>query len=447
MRIDHRPPSPRRAIARLGTACAVSYLLVIAPGLALAAPTVAVTTPTSGQTVYDALTLAVSASDPAGISQVKWYVDGGEVGWDASAPFTAAWDSHSVADGTHSIFAKAMNPYGTWGTSPLVSFTVANNTGTSTLRVSVTAPLAGATVSGSAVELAATTSDDSRADQMKWFVDNVEVGWDGTAPWSDSWSTTSLTDGPHVMFAKALDSATGAWVTSGTVSVTVKNLSTSNPDGGTAPANWSLVLSDDFDGTSLDLTKWFTYGPNWPGNLGIGLRDGRAVSVANGVMTITAQWLNGVIVTGAISTRLYQMYGRWEFRVRTDTDATRTVSGAILTWPKSERWPVDGENDIYETLNNSSRSPFYTFIHYDVSNQQYYYLHQADASQWHHIAMEWEPSAIRIYRDGALVYTLTDTYAIPDTLHRLAIQLDPFTPFLSGPVKMQVDNVRIYARP
>ena len=157
--------------------------------------------------------------------------------------------------------------------------------------------------------------------------------------------------------------------------------------------------------------------------------------------------LSGTFVTGAISTRLNQAYGRYEFRVRTDTDPTATVSAAILTWPSSGNWPSEGENDIYETLANATRTPFYSFIHYGSTNKQYYFVHNSDASQWHDIAMEWEANAIRIYRDGTLVYTLTDTNAIPDWLHRLCIQLDPTRWYsIPGPIRLQVDWVRIYSR-
>ncbi|MDP8909018.1 MAG: hypothetical protein M3N47_07845 [Chloroflexota bacterium] len=82
---------------------------------------------------------------------------------------------------------------------------------------------------------------------------------------------------------------------------------------GSAPTGWKLGLSEDFDGSSVDLTKWFIYGPNCPGNLRTGLRDHRRVSVGNGLLTLTPQMLNGTLVSGAISTNVYQAYGRWEF--------------------------------------------------------------------------------------------------------------------------------------
>jgi diadenosine tetraphosphatase ApaH/serine/threonine PP2A family protein phosphatase len=109
-------------------------------------------------------------------------------------------------------------------------------------------------------------------------------------------------------------------------------------------------------------------------------------------------------------------------------------------------WPSDGENDIYETGNGTTRSPFYSFIHYGATNQQHWFRHDADASQWHSMAMGWERSAIRLFRDGALVDTFADAAAIPDVAHHLCIQLDALKPSLRARVRMYVDYARIYTR-
>ena len=72
-------------------------------------------------------------------------------------------------------------------------------------------------------------------------------------------------------------------------------------------------------------------------------------------------------------------------------------------------------------------------------------MHKADASKWHTMVMDWRPSSLKIYRDGELVWTVTDTAVIPDVLHHLAIQLDASaTRTLTTPVRMYVDYVRIY---
>jgi hypothetical protein len=406
-----------------------------------AAPSVSVTGISPGASVAGNVVLGATTS--TGTVQTKWYVDYVEVGWDGSSPWQYSWNSATVPDGTHTLFAKSADSTGNWGTSQFVSFQVANHVSSGT-GVAVTWPTAGATVSGT-VALTANSSDPSGTTQMKWYVDGAEVGWDGASPWQASWNSAGVPDGTHTIFAKAL-TGSGSWVTSPFVSFNVANQTTTPTQSDTSPTGWRLVMSDNFDASTLDTSKWMVYGPNWSGNGGNGLRDGRAVSIQNGTLTITAQMLNGTLVSGAIRSRLDQKYGRFQFRVRTDPDPTQTMSGVVLTWPQSGNFPTDGENDIYETLTNSTRSPFYSFIHYSSQNKQYYYIHSADATQWHDMAMEWEPSAIRIYRDNALVWTLTDANAIPDVAHHLCIQLDAYKSYMSGTVRLQVDNVRIYTR-
>jgi Glycosyl hydrolases family 16 len=206
-----------------------------------------------------------------------------------------------------------------------------------------------------------------------------------------------------------------------------------------------LLFEDDFDGTQLNTASWSTY--NGTGYNGHGLRRPYAITLdGQGHLVITAQTINGTTVTGGMANRLNRAYGLYEFRVRTDVDPTRNMSGAVLTWPQSGRFPQDGENDIYETGTYNPRDPFFSFIHFgNTASSQTSFKHYADASQWHTMAMDWSAGAIKIYRDGALVWTVTDPAVIPDVAHHLAIQLDALgTGQLTGPVRMYVDWVRIY---
>jgi beta-glucanase (GH16 family) len=210
-----------------------------------------------------------------------------------------------------------------------------------------------------------------------------------------------------------------------------------------AATTWQLVQSDDFNGTAVDTTKWSIY--QSAGHAGNGVRASRAISVASGLLTITARMENGTLVSGGMSNKLNQTYGKFEFRARVDADPSQATSGAILTWPESGRWPADGENDILETGVDPDRTPVSSFVHYGSDNKQYWFHHDGvNGTEWHTYAMEWTPSAIRIYRDGALAWTVSDTAAIPDVAHHLAIQLDAFKSTMSGTVKLQVDWVKIY---
>jgi hypothetical protein len=202
------------------------------------APTVSVTAPAAGATVSGTATLSASASDNRGVVQVKWYVDGFEVASDTNgAPWTAPWNSATVANGTHTIFAKAADAAGNWGTSAQVSFNVSNGSDTTAPTVSVTAPAAGATVSGTAT-LSASASDNRGVVQVKWYVDGAEVAWDGDgAPWTKPWNSATVANGTHRIFAKAADAA-GNWGTSAELSFTVSNGLNGDKTPPSAPTNF-----------------------------------------------------------------------------------------------------------------------------------------------------------------------------------------------------------------
>jgi hypothetical protein len=104
-----------------------------------------------------------------------------------------------------------------------VSFTVTPDTVPPT--VSVTAPVNGATVSGSTVTLSATASDNVGVTGVQFQVDSANVGALLTAaPYSVLWDSTSVANGSHTITAVAQDAA-GNHATSVGVTVTVSNTS------------------------------------------------------------------------------------------------------------------------------------------------------------------------------------------------------------------------------
>jgi hypothetical protein len=90
-------------------------------------PTVSVTAPTAGATVGGTVTLSAAASDNGGVARVDFFVDGSSVGTDATAPYSVAWSSASVADGAHTIAARAVDAAGNQATSAGATVSVANN--------------------------------------------------------------------------------------------------------------------------------------------------------------------------------------------------------------------------------------------------------------------------------------------------------------------------------
>jgi beta-glucanase (GH16 family) len=257
-----------------------------------------------------------------------------------------------------------------------------------------------------------------------------------------TWRTDStITRGPQV--AGTLGLRTSVASTTAPVTFKLDDLSVMDMTPPPPPAStWKLMFNDDFNGTALNTASWSAF--NGPGNQGNGLRRPAQITVANGMLTSTSRMINGVLNSGGVAHRVNYKYGRFAFRVRTDPDPSGATAGTVLTWPSYGGWPAAGENDIYETGVDVDRYPFYSFVHYGSTNQQYWKQHFVDGTQWHDMAMEWGPDELRIYRDGELVWTVTDANAIPDGYHRFGIQLDALKPTMTGVVNMQVDYVRIY---
>ena len=99
------------------------------------APTVSLTAPANGATVSGTVTLSANASDNVGVSRVEFSVDGSLVGTANASPYQVSWNSASVANGGHTIAAKAFDAAGNSASSS-ASVTVSNSGGGGTTTVS-----------------------------------------------------------------------------------------------------------------------------------------------------------------------------------------------------------------------------------------------------------------------------------------------------------------------
>lgn len=91
------------------------------------APSISLTSPTSGATVSGTVALAADASDANQISLVEFFDETAKsLGIDNSAPYSISWDSTTIANGTHSLYAKAADMAGNIKTSANISITVNN---------------------------------------------------------------------------------------------------------------------------------------------------------------------------------------------------------------------------------------------------------------------------------------------------------------------------------
>jgi hypothetical protein len=91
-------------------------------------PTVTMTAPAAGATVSGDVTVSATATDNVGIVGVQFLLDGVALGAeDLSAPYSIVWTSSSVANGPHTLSARARDLAGNLTTATAVNVTV-NNT-------------------------------------------------------------------------------------------------------------------------------------------------------------------------------------------------------------------------------------------------------------------------------------------------------------------------------
>lgn len=72
-------------------------------------PTVTITNPLDGSAVSGTVEINADATDDIGVAQVDFYVGTSLIGTDTSSPYSVSWDSTSVADGTYTITATAID--------------------------------------------------------------------------------------------------------------------------------------------------------------------------------------------------------------------------------------------------------------------------------------------------------------------------------------------------
>jgi hypothetical protein len=193
------------------------------------APTVSITTPTSGQALSATVNAGANASDNVGVTGVQFLIDGQNYGAeDTTAPYNVSINANALAAGNHTISARARDAAGNVRTSTAVSFSVAGTADTVPPSVSISAPTAGQTTSGTAT-IIALASDNIGLAGVQFLIDGQAYGAEDTAaPFSASLNTTTMTNASHTIAAIARDRA-GNRRTSAVVTFRVSNTTTPPP--------------------------------------------------------------------------------------------------------------------------------------------------------------------------------------------------------------------------
>ena len=184
--------------------------------------------------------------------------------------------------------------------------------------------------------------------------------------------------------------------------------------------HWRLKSAVDFTGSSLP-AGWDSY-EGQPGGEPNGLWKHSHAVVKNGVLTLAGYREAGKFVTGGVmaygASVGQQTYGKYEVRFRIDKG--HGVKYAALLWPKSERWPIDGEIDFAED-GGGARGTSTGTLHYGASNSQIQKSLSGDFSKWNTLGVEWSPNKLVYTLNGRPWATVTGSM-VPHTPMNLAIQ-------------------------
>jgi Bacterial Ig domain/Purple acid Phosphatase, N-terminal domain len=271
------------------------------------APSIAITSPTSASTFAatgPSLALGGTASDNVGVTQVTWTNNRGGNG---AAAGTTSWSAGAIAlqAGTNIITVTARDAAGNSRPATL-TVTLSDSTPPT---VAVTAPAAGATVSGTAT-VSASASDNVGVAGVQFKMDGANLGVEVTTPpYATTWSSGMIADGAHVLTAVARDAA-GNVKTSAGVTVTVAN--------GARDTTGPVISQPTASATSTSVTiNWTT---NKPGDAQVeyGKRTtyGRLTTLDSRLVTSHSQ-----VITGLARHTLYH------FRIRSrDAAGNLTLS-------------------------------------------------------------------------------------------------------------------------
>src|SRR5262249_21140707 len=202
------------------------------------APTIAITSPYSGQSFYvgQIVPIVASATDPDGtISKVEFFINGALAATVTKPPYTFNWAPS--ATGSYALTAKATDDAGVaTTTSNAINVTVNTN---AVPAVSLVLPQAGQSfAAGGSMNLVATASDsDGGISRVDFYASSTLVGSAYSRPFAFLW--TNVSAGSYSLTAKAVDDR-GAVTASAAVSVTVQNVALTI----TSPVNGASLASD-----------------------------------------------------------------------------------------------------------------------------------------------------------------------------------------------------------
>lgn len=171
-------------------------------------PTVAIIHPSDGATLSGGVVIKVDASDNKMVSKVELYINGALFAIDSEPPYEFYWDTTKYADGTYTLLAKAYDISNNVGVSKQIGVIISNSQYASTtnpIRIQITSPLNGATVSGRTY-IRVSASSSSRITTIQIYINDRLVSTvRNRSSCQYLWNTRLYKNGQHTIKVKVYD--------------------------------------------------------------------------------------------------------------------------------------------------------------------------------------------------------------------------------------------------
>jgi len=218
---------------------------------------------------------------------------------------------------------------------------------------------------------------------------------------------------------------------------------------------YHLVWEDQFEGTTLDSTKWAIRGE---GKRGLGRVSSEAISVEDGFLTLKAFKKGDEILVGAVGTegRFMTRYGFFECRAKLQR------GGGIWAafWIQSPKISAGedpalfgAEIDIVEFFKKLGTDIVSHNVHWAYGpNQQTTHGMQSYlagvSESFHKFALEWTPESYTFYVDGYKFYEVT--VGVSRIEEYMILSMEPPQPEeiqkMLLPDEFVIDYVRVYKK-
>lgn len=178
---------------------------VSAPSPDLTPPAIGFNSPTNGASVTGNVAISVSATDNSAVSSVRLSIDGVTGATDTSSPYTFAWNTNAILNGSHTLTATAVDAAGNSNTSS-ISVIVNNVLDTTAPTITITSPSDGSKVTTN-VSVKVNVTDNVAITKVELYVDGMLQGVSTSAPFTTKWNSAKAAKGSHTLFCKAYDGA------------------------------------------------------------------------------------------------------------------------------------------------------------------------------------------------------------------------------------------------